>query len=216
MCERARHPMNKQLTGALVCALALGLSAGIAAAKPAFSIKSRVFVGKIEIDAKLRPYAKLRAFLLADGKRGLAAVRKEAEELGVEALGTYKNQPWTDDIVFTLRATAGPIVSIVRRDLIDMGGAHPNTVVGTTIWDRKAERPLALADLFIEATEGGPTLTALAKLIRDDFAAARRKDGMEVAADPEQDFELKKSWRRSPPWARRALRLRPCPTRHRG
>lgn len=184
--------MFTRLTWVLGCALALGLTIGTASAKPAFSVKSRVFAGTIEIDAKLRPYAKLRALLLADGKRGLAAVRKEAEELGVEALGTYKNHPWTDDIAFKLRSTAGPIVSVVRRDLVDMGGAHPNTTVGTTIWDHKAQRPLALSDLFIEAAEGGQTLTALAKLMRDDLAAARRKEHFEVADDPAQDFELKK------------------------
>lgn len=184
--------MITRWTRIFVCALALGLMIDTAVAKPAFSVKSRVFVGSIDIDAKLRPYAKLHAFLLKDGKHGLATVRKEAEELGVDALGTYKNQPWTDYIVFTLRSTAGPIVSVVRRDLVDMGGAHPNTEIGTTIWDRRAEKPLALSDLFIEATEGGPTLTTLAKLIRDDLAATKRKNDYEVAADPAQDFELKK------------------------
>ena len=177
---------------ALACALALGVTADVEAAKPALAIKSRVLVGSVEIDAKLRRYARLRAFLLAEGKRGLADVRKQAEELGVEGLGTYKNQPWTDYIVFTLRSTAGPIVSVVRRDLVDMGGAHPNTQIETTIWDRKAERPLTLSDLFVETTDGGPTLTALAKLIRDDLAATKRKNDYEVAADPAQDFELKK------------------------
>lgn len=184
--------MFTQWTRVFACALALGLDAGVAAAKPVFTVKTRTFVGKIEIDALLRPYVKLRAYLIADGKRGLAIVKKEADDVGVEALGTYQNQPWTDDIAFTLRSRAGHIISVVRRDVIDMGGAHPNTEIGTTIWDRKAERPLALADLFIESAEDGPTLTALAKLIRDDFAAARRKEGMEVGPDPEQDFELKK------------------------
>lgn len=184
--------MITRWTRVLACALALSLNAGIATAKPAFSVKSRVFEGRIEIDAKLRPYAKLRAFLLMEGKRGLAAVKKDAEELGVEGLGTYKNQPWTDDITFTLRSTVGPIISVLRRDLVDMGGAHPNTEVTTTIWDRHTERPLALRDLFIEAADGGPSLTALAKLIRDDLAAARRTDGLEVAADPANDSMLKR------------------------
>lgn len=183
--------MITRWTRVLACALALGLHVDIAAAKPAFSVKSRVFEGRVEIDAKLRPYAKLRAFLLTQAKRGLAAVQKEADELGVEGLGTYKNQPWTDDILFTLRSKVGRIVSVVRRDLVDMGGAHPNTEVTTTIWDRNAERPLTLNDLLIESAEGGPVLTALAKLIRDDLAAARRKEGLDVAADPATDYGLK-------------------------
>jgi hypothetical protein len=176
----------------LACALAFSLTVDVAAAKPVFSVKSRVFEGKIEIDAKLRPFAKLRAFLLAEGKRGLAAVKKGADELGVEGLGTYKNHAWTDDVTFTLRSNVSPIICVLRRDAIDMGGAHPNTEVATTMWDRNAERPLALGDLFVEAAEGGPTLTALAKLIRDDFAAERRKDGLEVADDPATDSMLKR------------------------
>ena len=72
--------MMKRWTSVFTCMLALSLSVGIAAARPAFSVTSRAFVGRVEIDTKLRPYAKLRAFLLKPGLRPLFAGGRPAAD----------------------------------------------------------------------------------------------------------------------------------------
>jgi len=72
-----------------------------------------------------------------------------------------------------------------------MGGAHPNTDVDTILWDSATQKRVSVRPFFIETKDNGPTMTALATLIRNAVAKEKKARGVEVAADPAKDEWLK-------------------------
>ncbi|MEZ5533859.1 MAG: RsiV family protein [Steroidobacteraceae bacterium] len=54
------------------------------------------------------------------------------------------------------------------------GGAHPMTSVDAFVWDRLAQRRLALADLLADPQPGSPGVVALAQAARDALIAVKR------------------------------------------
>ena len=55
----------------------------------------------------------------------------------------------------------GHYVSIVRADYEYTGGAHPNQLVHTILWDRSAGKRISIRPFFTETADNGPTMKAM-------------------------------------------------------
>ena len=71
------------------------------------------------------------------------------------------------------------------------GGAHPNSYTDTILWDRDAKKRVSVRPLFKETADKGPTMTAMAKLVRAAVNAEKKKRDREVENNPETDTWLK-------------------------
>lgn len=147
---------------------------------------------KLTIADTLKPAPALFDNLEAEGKAWIDTGRREAEQ-------EYRKNPsffadgriWSYERSYTLISTVDPFISVLRTDYSFQGGAHPNTVVDTILWDTRINKRVSVRPLFTETKDGGPTMTALARLIRDAVAKAKRARGIEVAANPAKDEWLK-------------------------
>jgi len=174
-----------------VALLALLVLAGPAIAadepKPVMSVDDKAIEASVVIDPALKAFPPLYERLLASGKR-------EYDKARAEAKAEIKATPelFSDGRKFfykrtdRLRSAVGAYVSVVRSDDTYEGGAHPNHVIDTLLWDAKAGRFINIKPFFKEMADGGPTLTLLARLIRAAVAAEKKARDIEVA-DPDTD-----------------------------
>lgn len=155
--------------------------------KPVIATEDKSIVASVVIDPALKTYPALYEKLLSNGKRQYDKARSEAA-------AEFKSTPdlFSDGRKFfykrtdRLRSAIGLYISIVRSDDTYEGGAHPNHVVDTLLWDTQAARFINIKPLFKEMADGGPTLQRLARLIRAALAVEKKARDVEIA-DPEQD-----------------------------
>lgn len=171
--------------------LALLVLAGPALAagepKPVVSVDDRTIEASVVIDPALKAYPPLHDRLLASGKR-------EYDKARASAAAEFKSTPdlFSDGRKFyykrtdRLRSAIGSYISVVRSDDTYEGGAHPNHVVDTLLWNAEARRFINIKPFFKEMADGGPTLTQLAHLIRVALAAEKKARDIEVG-DADKD-----------------------------
>jgi uncharacterized protein DUF3298 len=75
------------------------------------------------------------------------------------------------------RSVAGHYVAILRYDSSYAGGAHPNSYVDTILWDLDAKKRVSIRAFFKETADNGPTMIAMAKIVRVAACAAKEKRG---------------------------------------
>lgn len=173
---------------ALVALLAFAGSAMAAdEPKPVVSVDDKTIEASIVIDPALKAYPALYERLLASGER-------EYDKVRAEAAAEFKSTPdmFSDGRKFfykrtdRLRSAIGPYISIVRGDDTYEGGAHPNHIVDTLLWNASTKRFMNIKPFFKEMADDGPTLKLLARLIRAALAAEKRARDIEVV-DPDTD-----------------------------
>ncbi|WP_245430798.1 DUF3298 and DUF4163 domain-containing protein [Rhodoplanes roseus] len=177
----------------LVAAAAVALAAALpAAADTVMSAKTRYLDMKVEIDSALKRMPGLFENLSAEGKTWGEANRRDADQAWRRDKSDFSDgRSWGFERTYTLFSTAGRYVGVLRRDYVYTGGAHPNTVVDTILWDTAAKKPVSVRPFFTETADNGPTMKALAKLIREAVAKEKKARGGDVASDLTKDEWLK-------------------------
>jgi len=173
--------------------IAIGLSCaalGDAAVKPVAEINNKSIEGSVAIDAGLKSYPRLYVTLAAAGKRELAKWAADAEhERKANPSEFGPERHWSFDRSYSLRSVVGRYVSVVRGDDTFSGGAHPNHLIDTLLWDAQTKKFISIRPFFGETRENGPTLSALAKVIRAAVAVEKETRGIAVE-NPDTDPEL--------------------------
>lgn len=155
--------------------------------KPVIAIEDKTIEASVVIDPALKAHPALYEKLLSSGKRQYDKARSEAA-------AEFKSTPdlFSDGRKFfykrtdRLRSAIGPYVSIVRSDDTYEGGAHPNHVVDTLLWNTQAQRFINIKPFFKEMADGGLALTQLVHVIRVALAAEKKARGIEVG-DADKD-----------------------------
>jgi hypothetical protein len=182
--------MMKGLSSCLLLTLALMLCAqatALAQQKAALSVKSRLVDATVEIDDKLKPYPGLSASLLADSKRWVERMQAEADKERREDIVLFREaQRWILERTYELRATTGRYVSVLRNDEIDTGGNNAVTVTDAIVWDQQAKKRVGIRPFFRETADNGPTMKALARLIRIAVAAEKIARDLPDPLEPEK------------------------------
>ena len=133
-------------------------AATVASAKTPF-----VEIG-VDVDEALKPYPGLFDNLAAEGKSYAAAMRAQAEKEHRENPSAFRDgMSWTYDRGYALRSAVGRYISVVRSDDTFEGGAHPNHMVDTILWDTQAQKRISVRPFFTETADNGPTMNALAQ-----------------------------------------------------
>jgi hypothetical protein len=146
--------------------------------KAAIEIKSKAIELSVTIDAKLKAYPALYARLLADGKKEMEKWRVDADkEVKKNPAWFTGNRSWSFERNYSVRSIIGNYVSVLRIDYTYGGGAHPNHLLDTLLWDARASKFINISPFFSETK------------IRIAVAAEKKKRDIEIE-DPDTDSEL--------------------------
>jgi hypothetical protein len=165
---------SQRLLFAVIAACSLISEPALAQLKPVLSVKTRLVDADVQIDERLKAHPGLAANLLADSKRWIERMRTEADKERREDIALFREaQRWTLERSYELRSAIGRYVSVLRNDEIDTGGNNPTVVTDAIVWDRDAKKRVGIRPFFKEAADNGPTMKALARLVRIAVAAEK-------------------------------------------
>lgn len=176
--------------------------------KPDIDVTTRAASISVTVDKALKSYPGLTAYLLAASKRFVAKARADSDEEYKTNREWFvdegRRRRWTYERGYLLRSiVADRYVSVVRDDGTYTGGAHPNTLIDTILWDAKQKKPVSIRAFFTEMADNGPTMRELARLVRGAVVVAKyerwkdhdpsRKDEppQSAAENAEADEQLK-------------------------
>ncbi len=167
------------LAGAVACMAAPGV-AFAADPKPDFSIKTKALEASVFLDAKIKADPALAANSLAEGRKWAEKSRADAEKERESEPELFSNGPWTMERKYETRSVVdGRYVSIVRNDYENTGGAHPNSMQDTILWDKSAGKRISIRPFFTETEDDGPTLKAMRQGIVISLQAEKKQRGLE-------------------------------------
>lgn len=190
-----------RLVGGSAAFLLMALSQPAFAA-PQISINTKLAEITVEVEDALKAHPRLVENLLAEGRKWAAQTRADAEKDKKENPESFaEGRKWSLERSYTARSVIGRYVSIIRNDYSYTGGAHPNTNIDTILWDAQAKKRISIRPFFKETADNGPTMTALAKLVRLAVVAEKasrfasqdtdKKDGEKKEPTPSPEDLLK-------------------------
>lgn len=168
------------------------LASGTASAqdKPALAVRSQSIEIEVTINPNLREDDRLHRELLKDAQRFIDNWKREADKEWRTDKIMFRHGPWSFERHYHFDAAAGPYIGLTILDYNYSGGAHPNHRTTTILWNRDRNSRVSMAELFRETKPGGPAMTALAKLIREEVAKEKRERDVEVTEPLEKDQSL--------------------------
>jgi hypothetical protein len=186
--EIEMRPIPDCATVAFCAWLAAIVPASAADTKPDLTIKTKAIEATVTVDAALKAHPGLAADCLADGRRWAEGMRRDADkELRASPL-QFRNGRWSVEREYASRSVVGRYVSILRSDYSNTGGAHPNTFINTILWDRTAKKRISIRPFLAESADNGPTMTALAVLVRAAVVAEKKTRDVPVEDDLDKDL----------------------------
>jgi hypothetical protein len=179
------------LAAALLCA---SIVATKAEQKPDIEVKTRSAEIIVTIEKDLKAHPGLSENLRAEGQRYVAKSRAEAEQEYKESPAWFKQdggRRWSYDLVYSQRSVvADRYVSILWENGTYTGGAHPNSRSDTILWDKAEKKRISIRPFFTETADGGPTMTAMAKLVRIAVAREKLERWKDARTDEEKKYPL--------------------------
>jgi hypothetical protein len=186
--------MAYPLAGALLLSLSAVPALAQPAEKPAIEVKTRAAEITVTIEKELKAHLGLPENLRAEGQRYVTKARADAEQEYKESPEWFKQdggRRWSYDLVYSQRSVvADRYVSVLRDDGTYTGGAHPNSRSDTILWDKAQKKRISIRPFFTETADGGPTMTAMAKLARIAVATEKLERWKEARPDDEKKDPL--------------------------
>jgi hypothetical protein len=191
---RAKSEMNnvkdcksRAALAAAVLAVQIFGWAGFAAparAATAVSIKTHIVEIGVDVDNALKSYPGLFDNCVAEGKAYAAQMQAQAAKEHHDDPAMFRDgTAWTYDRAYALRSAIGRYVSVVRSDDTFEGGAHPNHMVDTILWDTQAQKRISIRPFFTETADDGPTMNALAAEAKLSVASLKIANGIPAGSD---------------------------------
>lgn len=131
--------------------------------KPDASVKTKFIDASVTLDKQIRANAPLSDNLLAEGRHWIEKNRADAAKEFETSPELFRDgRAWTFERSYAQTSIVGDrYVSIVHTDYVYTGGAHPNALIDTILWDDEAKKQISIRPFFKETADNGPTLKAL-------------------------------------------------------
>lgn len=190
-----RRSVAMRLSIAVSACLLFAATAMAAETKPVISSKSKSAEIEVKVDDAFKAYPGLYDNLLAEGRREAAKWRAEADSIlrkGDDPFTFKEGRRYSYSRNYEQRSAVGRYISVVRSDDVFTGGAHPNQMIDTILWDTQTKKRISIRPFLKETAAKGPTMTAMAKLVRAAVFEEKKRRKLEtVEGTPDNNEWLK-------------------------
>jgi len=135
--------------------------------KPDIARTSKAAKISVTLDNAIKSNAGLSAYLLAEGRKWANSNLAEANKQFRDTPESFSDsRTWELERDYMLQSTvANRYVSVLRSEYAFTGGAHPNRIFETFLWDDRAKKPISIRPFFTELKDNGPAMTAILKAV---------------------------------------------------
>lgn len=147
---------------------------------PDLSVKTQAIDAGVTLDADIRTDTALTENLLAEARKWLEKNSRDAEKERRASPVSFRNGPWSFEREYSAASVvADRYVSVLRTDYVYTGGAHPNALIQTILWDRTAGKRISIRPFFKDTADNGATLKTLRKAILAALRVEKKARGVE-------------------------------------
>ena len=160
------------------------LSATAGSAKPVKTERvSNALEFSYEWPAKAQAITGLRAYLKADLEKAFRQFSADAaDDQKIAHTNSYPFRQHSYSMSWDSEGESPRLISLEGELAWDSNGAHPNSSTKALLWDRQADRQLAVSDLFSNGNAFAPqTRTAFCKAL--DAERLRRREGEKLEGE---------------------------------
>jgi hypothetical protein len=174
------------VTGVAIAGLALA-SLAHAAPKVAISTKTKAIEISVTSDEIIKARPELAGNLLGEAKRWADRERREADREWQNSPELFRGgQRWTLERDYAVTSIiAGRYISVLRTDYTYTGGAHPNTVLETLIWDEQTKKRISIRPFFTDLSDNSRAMVEILNAVISSLTLEKKERGTYDANDNE-------------------------------
>lgn len=167
------------VTGIAVAGFATLASLAQAAPKTAISTKSKAAEISVTFDDTIRARKELAADILSESKRWADRERREADRQWQSSPELFHGgRRWTLERDYTVTSiVAGRYFSILRTDYTYTGGAHPNTLLETLLWDEQAKKRISIRPFFTDLADNSRAMVEIQNAVISALTVEKKERG---------------------------------------
>lgn len=169
------------VTGIAIASAVAMLSAPALAAsdKPALATKTKAIEISVTIDDAIKARANLLANILAEGKKWSERERNEADREWQASPELFRGgRRWTMERDYSVTSiVANRYVSILRTEYSYSGGAHPNTVFETLLWDEQLRKRISIRPFFNDLADNSRAMVEIQNAVISSLTAEKKERG---------------------------------------
>lgn len=179
------------LRSAILAVAILGAAASIAssqvASKNALLTKTKAVEISVTLDDAIKARPELAANLLGEGRRWLERERRQADREWQTSPELFRDgRRWTYERDYAVTSVvAARYVSILRTDYTYTGGAHPNTMQETLLWDDQVGKRISIRPFFTDLSDNSRALVEMQNAIISALTAEKKERGTYEPKDDE-------------------------------
>lgn len=172
-------------SGIAIASLAALASLAQAAPRAAISTKSKAAEISVTFDDTIRARPELSANILSEGKRWADRERREADRQWQSSPELFRGgRRWTLERDYTVTSiVAGRYLSILRTDHTYTGGAHPNTLLETLLWDEQAKKRISIRPFLTDLSDDSRAMVEIQNAVISALIVEKKERGTYDAND---------------------------------
>ncbi|ETR76053.1 hypothetical protein X566_15830 [Afipia sp. P52-10] len=153
--------------------------------KPTLSIKTKAIEISVTIDDTIKARQNLSANLLAEAKKWADHERKEADREWQTSPELFRSGlRWTSQRDYSVTSVvANRYISVLRTEITYAGGAHPNTVFDTLLWDEQLRKRISIRPFFTDLSDNSRAMVEIQNAIISALTVEKKERGTFEPAD---------------------------------
>jgi hypothetical protein len=179
--------LRRVLSGIAIAGFAALASLAQAAPKAAIATKTKAVEISVTFDELIRMRPELSANILNEGKRWADRERREADREWQNSPELFRGgQRWTLERDYAVTSiVAGRYISILRTDYTYSGGAHPNTMLETLLWDEQVKKRISIRPFFTDLSDNSRAMVEIQNAVISSLTVEKKERGTYDANDNE-------------------------------
>jgi hypothetical protein len=167
------------VTSIAIAGLAALASQALAASTAIVSTKTKAVEISVTFDDTIKARPELAANIVSEGKRWAERERREADREWQSSPELFRGgQRWTLERDYAVTSiVAGRYISILRTDYSFTGGAHPNTLLETLLWDAQAKKRISIRPFFTDLSDNSRAMVEIQNAVISSLTVEKKERG---------------------------------------
>lgn len=165
---------------ALAGAVALiSTSAHAASDKPALATKTKAIEITVTFDETVKARPNLSTNVLTEAKRWADRERQQADREWQTSPELFRGgQRWTLERDYSVTSVvANRYISVLRTEFSYSGGAHPNTIFETLLWDEQLRKRISIRPFFTDLADNSRAMVEIQNAVISSLITEKKERG---------------------------------------
>ncbi len=171
--------LRRVATAIAIAGVTVLISLAQAAQHSVVATKTKAVEISVTVDDMIKLRTELAANILNEGKRWADRERREADREWQNSPELFRGgQRWTLERDYAVTSVvAGRYISVLRTDYSFTGGAHPNTMHETLLWDEQTRKRISIRPFFTDLSDNSRAMVEIQNAVISSLTIEKKERG---------------------------------------